>query len=102
MSTSSEHPVFIRNVEYAADAEEVAEAFERLVGGVAGCYLLQSENEPRHRGYGFVYFRDREHQQCALNLKRRVLVGGRPIDVRVAQPRKQNPSAKEKEFVKSR
>jgi RNA recognition motif-containing protein len=67
-----EYQVYVHNVDFEVTANAVIERF-RHCGLILRWHFPRKEanrvNHGRHRGFGFIYFKTREGQQRALDMK---------------------------------
>mmetsp|Transcript_3372 Transcript_3372/g.9016 ORF Transcript_3372/g.9016 Transcript_3372/m.9016 type:complete len:592 (-) Transcript_3372:658-2433(-) len=78
--------VFVRGVAFSVDQQPFEEAFSD-VGPVKQCFLVRDKGAPKHKGCGFVQYALPEDAQRALQEMNGRMLGGRKLQVELANKR---------------
>jgi RNA recognition motif-containing protein len=79
--------IYVGNVSYDLDDQELKELFEEH-GSVTSARIITDRQTGRSKGFGFVEMPDDGQAQAAIDALNRVEVGGRPLTVNEARPRR--------------
>ena len=78
--------IFVAKLDFKTDEHSLREAFERF-GSVDSVKIIFDRDTGRSKGYGFVEMSDDGDANAAIEALNDSELDGRPIVVKVAQPR---------------
>ena len=79
--------IYVGNLPYSADDSELMNAFSAH-GTVTSAKVIMDRESGRSKGFGFVQMPDRAEASTAIEALNGTDMGGRPLRVNEAQPRK--------------
>jgi RNA recognition motif-containing protein len=82
-----EKRLFVGNLPYSVSEEELEEVFAGH-GPVVSTVIVRDRETGRSRGFGFVEMETEQAAEAAMRAMNETELGGRPLRVNEAQPRK--------------
>ncbi len=82
--------LFIGNLPHSINDDQLRELFEAY-GAVASARVIMDRMTQRSKGFGFVEMESEAEAEAAIEALDSKEVGGRPIAVKVANPRESRP-----------
>ena len=87
--------IYVGNISYAATEAELEKLFQKY-GTVASAAIIRDRDDGRSKGFGFVEMENQEDGERAIEALDGQEMGGRPLKVNPARPRRGHEPARER------